>query len=52
MFTLERQRSSLPKRLQNADDMAKMERILQFIGGKKKTGVYVLARRTELLCDV
>ena len=42
MFTLERQRSSLPKRLQNDDDIAMMERILQFIATKKTGGVYVV----------
>ena len=41
MFTLERQRSSLPKRLQNDDDIATMERILQFIATKKTGGVYI-----------
>ena len=39
LFSLEREKATIPKKLQNKRDLAVLEQILQYIASKKKEGV-------------
>ena len=38
LFSLEREKESLPRKLRTPENMAKLETILRFIAGRKKDG--------------
>ena len=41
MFSLERERESLPRKLRTPENVEKLETILRFIAGRKKDGAFV-----------
>ncbi|KAK8826006.1 hypothetical protein WA556_003737 [Blastocystis sp. ATCC 50177/Nand II] len=56
LFSLEREKATIPKKLQNKRDLAVLEQILQYIASKKKEGVVlkeivVLVNESTIKCN-